>query len=74
MVVESVVMMRDPVSRSTTEACWPQRCPQALPFAIQPCVPPGIDQPIRPIDSDISPLTRTLFLDLATGCGVTGCC
>ena len=60
-------MLRDFVSRSTTEARWPQRCLQAFPFAIQPCMPPGMDQPIRPIDSDISPLTRTLFLDLATG-------
>ncbi|KAF1924362.1 uncharacterized protein M421DRAFT_95462 [Didymella exigua CBS 183.55] len=35
-------------------------CLRALPLlAIQPCVPPGIDQPIRPIDSDISPLTRS---------------
>ena len=63
MVVKKVVIVRDLVSRSTTEA----RCLQAFLFAIQPYIPTGIDQPIRPIDSDISPLTRTLFLDLATG-------
>jgi hypothetical protein len=63
VVVKKVVIVRDLVSRSTTEA----RCLQAFLFAIQPYIPPGIDQPIRPIDSDISPLTRTLFLDLATG-------
>lgn len=27
---------------------------------IQPCIPPGIDQHIRPIDSDIWPLAETL--------------
>ncbi|KAH6629829.1 hypothetical protein C7974DRAFT_376615 [Boeremia exigua] len=44
-----------------------------LPFAIQPYNPPGLDQPIRPIDSDNSPLARTLFQHGRRElCGVTG--
>lgn len=41
--------------------------PSSPPICHSSVFPPWTDQPIRPIDSDISPLTRTLFLDLATG-------